>query len=110
MARRSSFIRKLRRKLGVTQEEFALLAGVTSTVVSRWENDHSRPVKRRWELFHDVYDRIKQESESDLEKRKIQLLMASVLPGVESAFQLYNKDELVSELRDTIDRDELLSR
>ncbi|EDP73581.1 helix-turn-helix domain-containing protein [Hydrogenivirga sp. 128-5-R1-1] len=36
-------IRELRKKLGLTQEEFAQLLGVGFTTVNRWENGKSEP-------------------------------------------------------------------
>lgn len=40
-----SFIRQLRQKLGMTQEEFAHALGITVSTVNRWENSHSAPSK-----------------------------------------------------------------
>jgi DNA-binding transcriptional regulator YiaG len=36
-------IRKLRKRLGLTQEQFAHKLGVTFVSVNRWENGHSTP-------------------------------------------------------------------
>ena len=36
-------IRELRRKLGMTQEEFAYAINVTVSTVNRWENMHAAP-------------------------------------------------------------------
>ena len=36
-------VRRLRKKLGLTQEAFAHRLGVTWVSVSRWENGHSTP-------------------------------------------------------------------
>jgi len=36
-------IRKLRTKLGLTQEQFAAKVGVTWSTVSRWENGRGKP-------------------------------------------------------------------
>jgi DNA-binding transcriptional regulator YiaG len=36
-------VRRLRKKLGLTQEAFAARLGVTWVSVSRWENGHSTP-------------------------------------------------------------------
>lgn len=38
-------IRSLRKKLGLTQEEFAHAVAVTFSTVNRWENGHARPSK-----------------------------------------------------------------
>lgn len=36
-------IKNLRQRLGLTQEQFAALSGVTFSTVNRWENGKSRP-------------------------------------------------------------------
>jgi DNA-binding transcriptional regulator YiaG len=38
-------IRNLRKKLGLTQEEFAHAVAVTFSTVNRWENGHAKPSK-----------------------------------------------------------------
>lgn len=39
----SKKIRKLRQKLGLTQEEFAKQLGVSFATLNRWENRHTTP-------------------------------------------------------------------
>ena len=41
----SDFIRRLRRELGMTQEELAHALGITVGTVNRWENGRFRPSK-----------------------------------------------------------------
>jgi putative transcriptional regulator len=41
----SGFIRHLRSRLGMTQEEFAHSLGITVGTVNRWENGRFRPSK-----------------------------------------------------------------
>lgn len=41
----SDFVRRLRRQLGMTQEEFAHALGITVGTVNRWENKRFRPSK-----------------------------------------------------------------
>ncbi len=41
----SGFIRQLRDRLGMTQEEFAHSLGITVGTVNRWENGRFRPSK-----------------------------------------------------------------
>ncbi len=41
----TEFIRHLRRRLGMTQEEFAHSLGITVGTVNRWENGRFRPSK-----------------------------------------------------------------
>ena len=43
MKRTPAAIRRLRKKLGLTQEEFAHRLGVSWVTVSRWEHGHSSP-------------------------------------------------------------------
>lgn len=38
-------IRNLRKRLGLTQEEFAHAVAVTFSTVNRWENGHAKPSK-----------------------------------------------------------------
>lgn len=40
-----SEIRELRKRLGLTQEEFAHAVAVTFSTVNRWENGHAKPSK-----------------------------------------------------------------
>jgi putative transcriptional regulator len=40
-----NFVRRLRRQLGMTQEEFAHALGITVGTVNRWENRRFRPSK-----------------------------------------------------------------
>ncbi len=40
-----TFVRQLRLKLSMTQEEFAHALGITVSTVNRWENGHSEPSK-----------------------------------------------------------------
>jgi len=39
----STEVRRLRSKLGLTQEQFAARVGVTWSTVNRWENGRGRP-------------------------------------------------------------------
>ena len=39
----SRLIRELRQLTGLTQEQFAMVLGVTYTTVNRWENAHMQP-------------------------------------------------------------------
>jgi putative transcriptional regulator len=38
-------IQEIRQSMGLTQEEFAVIIGVTFPTVNRWENGHTRPSK-----------------------------------------------------------------
>ena len=49
----SSFVRRLRRELGMTQEEFAHALGITVGTVNRWENGRFRPSKLARATIHD---------------------------------------------------------
>lgn len=39
----SHLIRQLRQGMGLTQEQFAMVLGVTYTTINRWENAHMQP-------------------------------------------------------------------
>jgi DNA-binding transcriptional regulator YiaG len=47
-------IRRLRRKLGLTQEEFAHAIAVTVSTVNRWENAHAAPSKLAWKVIREL--------------------------------------------------------
>jgi len=57
----SRLIRQLRKRLGLTQEQFASRAGVTFPTVNRWENGKSTPsplaLQRIQELLHAMGDK-----------------------------------------------------
>ena len=46
-------IRRLRRKLSLTQEEFAHAIAVTVSTVNRWENGHAAPSKLAWKVIRE---------------------------------------------------------
>ena len=45
---RSEMIKKLRKQLGLTQEQFAAKLGVTFSTVNRWEAGRSKPSPLAW--------------------------------------------------------------
>jgi len=47
-------IRNLRRNLGMTQEEFAHLLGITVATVNRWENGHNSPTRLARKALYDL--------------------------------------------------------
>jgi putative transcriptional regulator len=47
-------IRRLRQRLGLTQEEFAHAIAVTVSTVNRWENAHAAPSKLAWKVIRDL--------------------------------------------------------
>src|SRR5262245_41993138 len=47
-------IRRLRRKLSLTQEEFAHAIAVTVSTVNRWENRHAAPSKLAWKVIREL--------------------------------------------------------
>jgi DNA-binding transcriptional regulator YiaG len=47
-------IRRLRLRLGLTQEEFAHAIAVTVSTVNRWENAHAAPSKLAWKVIRDL--------------------------------------------------------
>jgi len=50
----SDVIRRLRRKLSLTQEEFAHAIAVTVSTVNRWENGHAAPSKLAWKVIREL--------------------------------------------------------
>jgi putative transcriptional regulator len=47
-------VRRLRSRLGLTQEEFAHAIAVTVSTVNRWENAHAAPSKLAWKGIRDL--------------------------------------------------------
>lgn len=44
-------IRSLRKRMGLSQTEFARRLGVSFTTVNRWENAHHKPTRIVWDCF-----------------------------------------------------------
>lgn len=104
-AYRSEFVRDLREQLDCDQRTFAEIVGVTSAVVSRWENGHSAPRNSRWEQLHDLRDEVKYASHP---QRTVELLRvaSSVCPGT-APLELLVEGRLEAELRERIREMEL---
>ena len=58
-------IRELRKKLGLTQEEFAQLLGVGYTTVNRWENDKSEPRGQVAQVLSKLKELVEEAEEGD---------------------------------------------
>ncbi len=62
----SKVIRELRQEIGVTQEKFASLLGVTCLTVNRWENGKTQPsplaVKQIKKILFEKHNRTKTKS------------------------------------------------
>ncbi|MBW4599687.1 MAG: helix-turn-helix transcriptional regulator [Calothrix sp. FI2-JRJ7] len=56
-------LRELRQKAGLTQEQFAVVLGVTYTTVNRWENGHSKPSPMAMKLIEKVQQEIAEDSQ-----------------------------------------------
>ncbi len=50
-----SFIKKLRKSLGLTQEEMAKRLGVSFTSVNRWENGQTQPTQLAKRQIESLY-------------------------------------------------------
>lgn len=50
-------IRQLRSTMGVTQEQFAAIVGVTVSTVNRWEHGKSKPSPLALRQIGDLYER-----------------------------------------------------
>lgn len=50
-------IRQIRLNMGLSQMEFAYLVRTTSTTVSRWENNKSKPLKIAEDKIQEVYQK-----------------------------------------------------
>jgi DNA-binding transcriptional regulator YiaG len=47
-------IRRLREKIGMTQEQFARALAVTVSTVSRWETGHAAPSNLAWRAISEL--------------------------------------------------------
>jgi len=47
-------LRRLRRQLAMTQEEFSGGIGVTVSTVNRWENGHAQPSRLAWRAIESI--------------------------------------------------------
>jgi DNA-binding transcriptional regulator YiaG len=47
-------LRRLRRQLAMTQEEFSGGIGVTVSTVNRWENGHAQPSRLAWRAIEGI--------------------------------------------------------
>ncbi len=57
----------LRRRLNMTQEEFAHAIGVTVSTVNRWENGHITPSRLARRAMENLLNQLAAESRHDLE-------------------------------------------
>ena len=54
----AELVRELRRRLGLTQEEFAAKLGVTFPTVNRWENRRAKPSRMAMKLLEGLRQQI----------------------------------------------------
>jgi len=54
----AELVRELRRRLGLTQEEFAAKLGVTFPTVNRWENRRAKPSRMAMKLIEGLRQQI----------------------------------------------------
>lgn len=50
----SKLVRKLRERMGLTQEKFAAKLGVTCPTINRWENGRSKPSPLAMKQLEDI--------------------------------------------------------
>ena len=49
-----TFVRHLRKRMGLTQEQFAQEVGVAFSTVNQWENGHRRPQPYLWRRLLEI--------------------------------------------------------
>lgn len=54
----AALVLELRRRLGLTQEQFAARVGVTFPTVNRWENRHSKPSRIALKLIRTTLEQM----------------------------------------------------
>ncbi len=75
-------VRELRKKLGLTQQEFAQLLGVGFTTVNRWENDKSEPRGQALEALEKLSDLVEEaESDGDFTLEELRGILKEVESG-----------------------------
>lgn len=62
------FIQEIRLLMGLTQEEFAVMIGVTFPTVNRWENGHTRPSKLAVQQIEVLVDKLGEKGQIILSK------------------------------------------
>lgn len=61
-------IQEIRLLMGLTQEEFAVIIGVTFPTVNRWENGHTRPSKLAIQQIEALLDKLGEKGQMILNK------------------------------------------
>lgn len=62
------FIQDIRLLMGLTQEEFAGIIGVTFPTVNRWENGHTKPSKLAVQQIEALVDKLGENGQKILAK------------------------------------------
>ncbi|ABA24331.1 transcriptional regulator, XRE family [Trichormus variabilis ATCC 29413] len=62
------FIQEIRLVMGLTQEEFAVILGVTFPTVNRWENGHTKPSKLAIQQIEALLDKLGKDGQNILAK------------------------------------------
>jgi len=55
-------IKKLRKKLGLSQEEFGAKVGVTGSTIANWESEQTKPSKMAQRNFNQYVKRLNRRS------------------------------------------------
>lgn len=61
-------IQEIRQSMGLTQEEFAVIIGVTFPTVNRWENGHTKPSKLAVQQIEALLDKLGESGQRILAK------------------------------------------
>ncbi|MBD2435325.1 DNA-binding transcriptional regulator [Nostoc sp. FACHB-110] len=61
-------IQEIRQLMGLTQEEFAIILGVTFPTVNRWENGHTNPSKLAVKQIEVLIEKLGEAGENLLSK------------------------------------------
>ncbi len=61
-------IQEIRQSMGLTQEEFAIIIGVTFPTVNRWENGHTKPSKLAVQQIEALLDKLGESGQTILAK------------------------------------------
>lgn len=73
----ADIVREVRKELGVTQEQFANLLGVTFPTINRWENGHCSPSRLALKSLKEICGKL-----DDAKKAEFEFLISKSNPNL----------------------------
>jgi transcriptional regulator with XRE-family HTH domain len=95
-----TYVRATRKRLGLTQEQFARLLGVSPPAVQRWEYGISKPSLLQADIINQINDHMNDIERVEQEKNtSIGELLKTVLIGGGIAFGMYQLFKIIFDER-----------